>query len=209
MHLINYLTRVQFGFGSLASLQAECDSLNISRPLIITDKGVRAAGVLDQVTAQLASCSDDQIFDETPSNPNEAMVRKAAAQYRDGGFNGLIAVGGGSAIDLAKGVAVCATHDGPLSQYALIEGGLARITAATAPVIAIPTTAGTGSEVGRSSVITILKNQTKTIIFSPYLMPDIAVLDPVMRPTGKTPVSDGWRERHRYAVIAHLPVGRA
>lgn len=177
MHLINYLTRVQFGFGSLASLQAECDSLNISRPLIITDKGVRAAGVLDQVTAQLASCSDDQIFDETPSNPNEAMVRKAAAQYRDGGFNGLIAVGGGSAIDLAKGVAVCATHDGPLSQYALIEGGLARITAATAPVIAIPTTAGTGSEVGRGGVL-ILDDGRKVGVISPHVMPKVAICDP-------------------------------
>ena len=177
MHLINYLTRVQFGFGSLASLQAECDSLNISRPLIITDKGVRAAGVLDQVTAQLASCGDDQIFDETPSNPNEAMVRKAAAQYRDGRFNGLIAVGGGSAIDLAKGVAVCATHDGPLSQYALIEGGLAHITAATAPVIAIPTTAGTGSEVGRGGVL-ILDDGRKVGVISPHVMPKVAICDP-------------------------------
>lgn len=177
MHLINYLTRVQFGFGSLASLQAECDSLNISRPLIITDKGVRAAGVLDQVTAQLASCGDDQIFDETPSNPNEAMVRKAAAQYRDGRFNGLIAVGGGSAIDLAKGVAVCATHGGPLSQYALIEGGLARITVATAPVIAIPTTAGTGSEVGRGGVL-ILDDGRKVGVISPHVMPKVAICDP-------------------------------
>ncbi|HSG02849.1 MAG TPA: iron-containing alcohol dehydrogenase [Marinobacterium sp.] len=177
MHLINYLTRVQFGFGSIASLQSECDLLGIKRPLFVTDKGVRAAGVLDQVTQYSAGFSDDQVFDETPSNPNEAMVRKAAAQFRDGDFDGLVAVGGGSAIDLAKGVAVCATHPGSLSQYALIEGGLSRITSATAPVIAVPTTAGTGSEVGRGGVL-ILDDGRKVGVISPYVVPKVAICDP-------------------------------
>lgn len=177
MHLINYFTRVQFGFGSLTSLQAECDALGITRPLIVTDKGVVAAGLIDAVSAQLKSFTAEQLFDETPPNPNESMVRKAAQQYRDGGFNGLIAVGGGSAIDLAKGVAVCATHEGPLSQYALIEGGLTRITAATAPVIAIPTTAGTGSEVGRAGVL-ILDDGRKVGVISPHVMPKVAICDP-------------------------------
>ena len=115
MHLINYLTRVQFGFGSLSALQQECDALSITRPLIITDRGVRSAGLIEMVTAQLRAVSEEQIFDETPPNPNEATVRKAANLYQAGNYDGLIAVGGGSAIDLAKGVAVCATHEGPLS----------------------------------------------------------------------------------------------
>jgi len=177
VHLINYLTRVQFGFGSLASLQAECDALNIRRPLVVTDKGVRDAGLIDQVVAHLSTFSEEQIFDETPPNPNESMVRKAAQIYSEGGFDGLIAVGGGSAIDLAKGVAVCATHSGPLSQYALIEGGINRITSATASVIAIPTTAGTGSEVGRGGVL-ILDDGRKVGVISPHVMPKVAICDP-------------------------------
>jgi len=177
LHLINYLTRVQFGFGSLTSLQSECGLLSIQRPLIITDKGVRAAGLIDQVGTQLNDFSAEQIFDQTPPNPNEATVRLAAQMYSDGDFDGLIAVGGGSAIDLAKGVAVCATHKGPLSQYALIEGGLNRITSVTAPVIAIPTTAGTGSEVGRAGVL-ILDDGRKVGIISPHVMPKVAICDP-------------------------------
>lgn len=177
MHLINYLTRVQFGFGSLSALQQECDALSITRPLIITDRGVRSAGLIEMVTAQLRAVSEEQIFDETPPNPNEATVRKAANLYQAGNYDGLIAVGGGSAIDLAKGVAVCATHEGPLSQFALIEGGLTRITAATAPVIAIPTTAGTGSEVGRGGVL-ILDDGRKVGVISPHVMPKVAICDP-------------------------------
>ena len=177
MHLINYLTRVQFGFGSLSALQQECDALSITRPLIITDRGVRSAGLIEMVTAQLRAVSEEQIFDETPPNPNEATVRKAANLYQAGNYDGLIAVGGGSAIDLAKGVAVCATHEGPLSQFALIEGGLTRITAATAPVIAIPTTAGTGSEVGRAGVL-ILDDGRKVGVISPHVMPKVAICDP-------------------------------
>ena len=177
MHLINYLTRVQFGFGSLSALQQECDALSLTRPLIITDRGVRSAGLIEMVTAQLRAVSEEQIFDETPPNPNEATVRKAANLYQAGNYDGLIAVGGGSAIDLAKGVAVCATHEGPLSQFALIEGGLTRITAATAPVIAIPTTAGTGSEVGRAGVL-ILDDGRKVGVISPHVMPKVAICDP-------------------------------
>ena len=105
------------------------------------------------------------------------MVRAAAARYRDGGFDGIIAVGGGSSIDLAKGVAVCGTHEGPLKQFAVIEGGLTRITAATAPVIAIPTTAGTGSEVGRGAIL-ILDDGRKVGVISPYLIPRSAICDP-------------------------------
>src|SRR5690606_34658736 len=94
-----------------------------------------------------------------------------------GGYDGIIAVGGGSSIDLAKGVAVCGTHEGPLRSFALIEGGLGRITAATAPVIAIPTTAGTGSEVGRGAIL-ILDDGRKVGIISPHVVPKAAICDP-------------------------------
>lgn len=117
------------------------------------------------------------VFDETPSNPNEKAVRKAVAIYIENECDGIIAIGGGSSIDLAKGVAVCATHEGPLKTFAVIEGGLSKITSATAPVIAIPTTAGTGSEVGRGAIL-ILDDGRKVGIISPFIVPKTAICDP-------------------------------
>jgi alcohol dehydrogenase class IV len=177
MALINYITQIQFDFGAVALVQQECDRVGIRRPMIVTDAGVRAAGLIDRVLAHLSNPSQVAIFDQTPPNPNEAAVLAAANQYRDGAFDGIIAVGGGSSIDLAKGVAVCATHIGPLKTFAAIEGGVARITSATAPVIAIPTTAGTGSEVGRGAVL-ILDDGRKVGVLSPYVVPKSAICDP-------------------------------
>jgi len=177
MALINYITQIQFDFGAVALVQQECDRVGIRRPMIVTDAGVRAAGLIDRVLAHLSNPSQVAVFDQTPPNPNEAAVLAAANKYRDGAFDGIIAVGGGSSIDLAKGVAVCATHIGPLKIFAAIEGGVARITSATAPVIAIPTTAGTGSEVGRGAVL-ILEDGRKVGVLSPYVVPKSAICDP-------------------------------
>ncbi|MEO8523226.1 MAG: iron-containing alcohol dehydrogenase [Caldimonas sp.] len=177
MALINYITQVQFGYGALALLPQECARLGISNPLIVTDRGVRAAGIVERVIEKLHSASPVTVFDETPPNPGEGAVRAAAAMYRDGRFDGIIAVGGGSSIDLAKGAALCATHTGSLTSYAAIEGGVTRITSACAPVIAIPTTAGTGSEVGRGAIL-ILNDGRKVGIISPHLVPKTAICDP-------------------------------
>jgi len=175
MALINYLTQIQFGYGSTALLQDECIRLGIQRPLLVTDGGVRQAGLLDRIQSMLTQPA--VVFDQTPPNPNEAAVRAAVALYRQHACDGVIALGGGSPIDLAKGVAVCATHSGPLRQFTLVEGGLARITAATAPVIAIPTTAGTGSEVGRGAIL-ILDDGRKIGVVSPHVIPKVAICDP-------------------------------
>lgn len=177
MALINYITQVQFDFGALALLQQECDRIGIKRPLVVTDMGIRNAGILDRVLGQLKDGSSVTVFDQTPPNPNETAVRAAVAMFREAGCDGIVAVGGGSSIDLAKGVAVCGTHDGPLKSFALIEGGLSNITAKTAPVIAIPTTAGTGSEVGRGAIL-ILDDGRKVGVLSPYLVPRLAICDP-------------------------------
>jgi len=177
MSLINYVTKIQFGYDSLQHLAAEAERAGITRPLIVTDVGVRRAGIVDKVIAALGAERNPTIFDATPSNPNEHAVREAVEQYHLGECNGIIAVGGGSSIDLAKGVAVCATHDGPLQSFAVIEGGLDRITAATAPLIAIPTTAGTGSEVGRGAIL-ILDDGRKVGVISPYVVPRVAICDP-------------------------------
>ncbi|HDR8923247.1 TPA: iron-containing alcohol dehydrogenase [Burkholderia contaminans] len=179
MSLINYITQIQFDFGAIRLLNEECARIGIQRPLIVTDKGVRAAGIIDTVLDALASATPVAIYDGTPSNPNEAAVRDAVAAYRDGNCDGIVAVGGGSAIDLAKGVAVCATHEGPLQSFAVIEGGLARITSRTAPVIAVPTTAGTGSEVGRGAIL-ILDDGRKVGVISPFVVPKVAICDPAL-----------------------------
>jgi alcohol dehydrogenase class IV len=177
MALINYITQIQFDFGAVRLLASECERFGIRRPLIVTDAGIRAAGLLDKVVDALGSQFTAPVFDATPPNPNEAAVRAAVALYRENDCDGVIAAGGGSSIDLAKGVAVCATHEGPLASFAVIEGGLARITAATAPVIAIPTTAGTGSEVGRGAIL-ILDDGRKVGVISPYVVPKVAICDP-------------------------------
>ncbi|WP_244830960.1 iron-containing alcohol dehydrogenase [Caballeronia sp. TF1N1] len=177
MSLINYITQIQFDFGALRLLAGECERFGIKRPLIVTDAGIRAAGLLDKVVDALGAKTPAPVFDATPPNPNEAAVRAAVAMYRENDCDGVIAAGGGSSIDLAKGVAVCATHEGPLQSFAVIEGGLARITAATAPVIAIPTTAGTGSEVGRGAIL-ILDDGRKVGVISPYVVPKVAICDP-------------------------------
>ncbi len=177
MALINYITQIQIDFGALRLLASECERIGIRRPLLVTDAGVRAAGLLDRVTAALGPGIPHAVYDGTPSNPTERAMRGAVAVYAAQDCDGVIALGGGSAIDLAKGVAVCATHEGPLKRFAAIEGGAAHITSATAPVIAIPTTAGTGSEVGRGAVL-ILDDGRKVGVLSPYLVPRVAICDP-------------------------------
>lgn len=176
MAFIYYLTHIHLDFGTIGQLKAECERIGIRRPLIVTDKGVVAAGVAQQAIDALGGLPHG-IFDETPSNPTEAMVKKAAAQYREGGCDGLVAVGGGSSIDLAKGIAILATHPGELTTYATIEGGSARITERAAPLIAVPTTSGTGSEVARGAII-ILEDGRKLGFHSWHLLPKSAICDP-------------------------------
>lgn len=176
MGLINYVTRVQFGFGELATLKAELELAGISRPFVVTDKGVRALGFLDKVEAAIGAAPAG-VYDETPGNPNEAAVRAATEMFKASEADGIIAIGGGSALDLAKAVAVLASHGGALKTFALIEGGMDEITSLTFPTIAIPTTSGTGSEVGRAAIV-ILDDGRKVGLLSPYLIPKTAIVDP-------------------------------
>ena len=173
---INYITQVQIDFGVLALLPQECARAGIRKPLLVTDAGVRAAGLLDRAVAALDGLPH-AVFDATPSNPTEAAVRLAVTTYLQNGCDGLVAVGGGSSIDLAKGVAIAATHDGPLKTYATIEGGSPKISERVAPLIAVPTTAGTGSEVARGAIV-IVDDGRKLGFHSWHLVPKTALLDP-------------------------------
>jgi 4-hydroxybutyrate dehydrogenase len=177
MALIQYLTHINIEFGARKLLAAECERVGIKKPLIVTDAGVRAAGVLDMLLDALPADMRSAVYDGTPPNPNEAAVRAGTAAFNQHGCDGLIAVGGGSSIDCAKGVAIAARHAGPLKTYATIEGGSPKITDAAVPLIAVPTTAGTGSEVARGAIV-ILDDGRKVGFHSWFLMPRAAICDP-------------------------------
>jgi len=175
MAQILYLTRIELAFGASRLLPAECERAGMRRPLVVTDAGVRAAGVLDKALAAFAD--KPPVFDRTPPNPTEAAVRLAVEQLREQGCDGLVAIGGGSSIDLAKGVAIAATHEPPLKRWATIEGGAVDIGAKVLPVIAVPTTAGTGSEVARGAIL-IVDDGRKLGFHNWALMPKAAICDP-------------------------------
>ena len=176
MAFIQYITQIHLDFGAISKLREECERTGMRKPLIVTDAGVRAAGVLDRALAALGDhpCA---VFDQTPSNPTEAAVRAAVALLKKEGCDGLIGVGGGSSLDLAKGVCIAATHEGPLKTYATIEGGSPRITERVLPFIAVPTTAGTGSEVARGAIV-IVDDGRKLGFHSWFLVPKTAICDP-------------------------------
>ena len=177
MALIQYLTHINIEFGARQLLAAECERVGIKKPLIVTDAGVRAAGVLAMVEEALPASLRGPVFDGTPPNPTEAAVRAATEMFNAHCCDGIIAVGGGSSLDCAKGVAIAARHPGPLKTYATIEGGSAKITEAAVPTIAVPTTSGTGSEVARGAIV-IVDDGRKLGFHSWYLMPRAAVCDP-------------------------------
>lgn len=176
MPMLNYLTPCDFDFGALARLQDHMAAQGITKPLICTDKGIVAAGLLDTLLGHLPSGLNAPVYDETPGNPTEEAVKAALAAYKDAGCDGLIAIGGGSSMDLAKGVALLATHDGDLETFGITQGGVGKI-GTVAPLLAVPTTSGTGSEVSVGSVI-ILENGFKETFASPNLLPSTAICDP-------------------------------
>lgn len=178
MSAINYLTRIEFDFGAINKLTDFLSEVGIHRPLIVTDRGLSASPLFLKMLNNLSDFKHT-VYADTPQNPTEEAVNQGAQTYKAQNCDGIIAFGGGSSIDLAKGVALRATHDGTLESYAAINSGVAKITAAVSPVVAIPTTAGTGSEVGRATLIT-LKTGEKLGLISPYLIPKVAICDPLL-----------------------------
>jgi 4-hydroxybutyrate dehydrogenase len=171
---ITYLTTTRFGAGAVELLPQELAELGIGKPLLVTDPGIARLPLLDRVRRMLPA--EHALFTETPGNPTEAAVDAAFEAFRHAACDGVVALGGGSAMDLAKAVALRATHAGQMAEYALIEGGAGRI-GPVAPLVAIPTTSGTGSEVGRGALIT-LRDGRKLALISPHLIPARAICDP-------------------------------
>ena len=177
MSIITYLTTIRLAEGAVAELPQDMKDLGLKRPLIVSDRGLVAAGMVERLKAAAPVLADAPLFSDVPTNPTEEATLAALDLYRAQHCDGVIALGGGSPMDLAKGVALLATHEGPMAQYMLVLGGLARITPAVAPVICIPTTAGTGSEVGRGALITLMDGR-KMALISPHLIPKRAICDP-------------------------------
>ncbi len=156
MSLICYLTKIHFADGILEhALAAEIEAFAVKRPLIVTDPGIVAAGLLERVQSAIGRRTRPALFDGTPENPTEAAAVAAARVYREHACDCVIGLGGGSSLDLAKAAALLVSHEGSLLDYAAVEGGIARIKDRLPPLIAIPTTAGTGSEVGRGALIVL------------------------------------------------------
>ena len=180
----SFPTRVVFGEGAAAQCGSEAQRLGAKRVLLVSDRGVEETGLLDSIrgTLDAAGLPNESALDIS-SNPLESEVLGAAREFDRFEADLVLGVGGGSVLDVAKLVGLASTHPGPLAQYDDAIGGSKKIHGSLPHVIAIPTTAGTGSEVGRSSVVTIQATNRKTVIFSPLLMPDVAILDPMMTQT--------------------------
>jgi 4-hydroxybutyrate dehydrogenase len=167
--------RVHLEFGAVNALAEELATLKIARPLFVTDRGLVACGVFARVQAALPATNAAAIFDDVPENPTVAGVESAIAIYRAQGCDGVVAVGGGSVIDTAKAVAVLALHPSVVTDY---MGHPERITASVAPLIAIPTTAGTGSEASRGAGIHPDAHSRGSGLSSHHIVPKVAICDP-------------------------------
>ncbi len=176
MAILNYLTTTHFDFGAIRVLPKELERLGMRRPLIATDRGVRAAGLLDAVLDVVPGSRNFAVFDETPGNPTEEATLAALELYRSGGCDGVVGLGGGSSMDLGKAVALLAGSGGALDRYDPLTGGTRRIDR-VAPIVAIPTTSGTGSEVSVGFVI-VMKDGRKLTFASPKMIPSVAICDP-------------------------------
>lgn len=176
----NYPTAVRVGAGRIAELADACRELGMTAPLLVTDPGLAA---LPMVATTVQQCQNNdlkvEVFSNIKGNPTGQNVMDGVVVYRLGHHDGIIAFGGGSALDAAKAIALMAGQDRPLWDFEDVGDNYQRvIVAAMAPVIAVPTTAGTGSEVGRASVITDEAAQLKRIIFHPRMLPALVILDP-------------------------------
>ena len=176
----SYPTAIKFGAGRIKELAEACKSAGISRPLLVTDKGLASLPITTQALDILdAAGLGRALFSEVDPNPNEKNLAAGLEVYRAGGHDGVIAFGGGSGLDLGKMVAFMSGQTRPVWDFEDIGDWWTRADpAGIAPIIAVPTTAGTGSEVGRASVITNSETHVKKIIFHPKVLPTVVICDP-------------------------------
>jgi alcohol dehydrogenase class IV len=176
----NYPTAIRFGAGRIAELADACKALHIGKPLLVTDPGLAA---LPMIASAVAACRKAglpcEVFADVQANPVEANVTAGVTLFKRNGHDGVIAFGGGSALDAGKAIALMVGQSRPIWDFEDREDWYTRVNVSgMAPTVAVPTTSGTGSEVGRASVITDVRDHTKKIIFHPKMMPRIVIADP-------------------------------
>jgi alcohol dehydrogenase class IV len=175
----NYPTRILFGQGVIEDLAAEVKTLGGKRPLIVTDSGLMKTDIPGRIKKILKNSGlEPAVFSDVSPNPTDRQVDAGASAFSDHGADSIVAVGGGSPLDAGKAVQIRVHHKEPLEVYDDLKGGDAKITGELPRLVAVPTTAGTGSEVSRSAVITVTSVDRKVVLFSPRLMPEVAVCDP-------------------------------
>jgi alcohol dehydrogenase class IV len=182
----SFPTTIVFGAGALSTLADHVERVGGSRVLIVCDAGVVKAGILERVKAALDRSGHGHaaaVFDKVDPNPVEKNVFDGVEAYKAFGADMIVSVGGGSPLDTGKLIALKATHDRPLVDFDDAVDGGQYIRSTVPPMITIPTTAGTGSEVGRSGVVTLAATGRKTVIFSPHLLAKVAILDPELTRT--------------------------
>lgn len=196
----NYPTRVLHGPGRTRELGAACKTASVSRPLVVTDAGLRDSPVIDEVRTELAGAGiEARVFADVKGNPTEANLDDGLAAYKAGGCDGVVAVGGGSALDVGKCIAFMSGQSRPIWDFEDVDDWWTRADPlGIAPIIALPTTAGTGSEVGRAAVLTNETTHEKKIIFHPLMLPKVVISDPLLT-VGLPPKLTAWTGMDAFA----------
>ncbi len=176
----NYPAPIRFGTGRIVEIADACNAAGIARPLLVTDRGLASMDITRKTLELMNEAGlGKAMFSEVDANPSDRNVEEGLKVYRDGKYDGVIAFGGGSGLDLAKTLAFMAGQTRPLWDFEDIGDWWTRADpAGIHPIVAVPTTAGTGSEVGRASVITNSQSHEKKIIFHPKMMPSVVICDP-------------------------------
>ncbi|MED5287122.1 MAG: iron-containing alcohol dehydrogenase, partial [Planctomycetota bacterium] len=176
----SYPTTIRFGAGRIAEIVDACATANIQKPLLVTDRGLANFDITKRTLDLLESADLGRaLFAEVDPNPNEKNLEEGLRVFREGGFDGVIAFGGGSGLDLAKLIAFMVGQTRPVWDFEDIGDWWTRANSdGIKPIIAVPTTAGTGSEVGRAGVLTNTATQEKKIIFHPKILPTVVICDP-------------------------------
>ncbi len=168
---------IKFGSGSVSALPEALADLGAKRPLLVTDPGLLEDGLFSDIL-DTSNLKGSAVFSEVDANPSEANVRKGAEAFRSENCDCVVGVGGGSALDAAKGIRLLVHHEGPLRDYGIREKGWSRMTQPMPEMIAIPTTAGTGSEVARGALLIEETEGAKIAVVGPRLFPSMSICDP-------------------------------
>lgn len=177
--IFSFPNKIIFGVGTINTLAEQLWAFSPHKVLLVTDKGIRQTGLTNEVTQRLETARIEYaIFDGVHGNPVEEDVFDGATVFQKEGCDFVIGMGGGSPLDVAKLICLKATHPLPLAEYEVLNSGLEKISSALPSMLAIPTAAGTGSEVGRGAVVTIKSLDRKALVFSPHLLPKTAIVDP-------------------------------